>query len=122
MNSAAPAQRVAAGVSLSSLLELAVDAWRLNRWAEGGQGSDNAPARHTARKLTLFLEACGVGIVDLTGRAYDIGLAVEIVDTVLGDVPAATQGIIDEMVSPIITLHGAVARPGQVVLRVGRGS
>jgi hypothetical protein len=103
-------------VTLSSLAELAVEWWRLDRWANRAQGS--APhARHVARRLGKFLSEHGLEVVDITGRAYEPGLAVEVLDA-LDDarLPAGSQ-LVDEMVTPIVLLRGTVVRHGQVVIR-----
>jgi hypothetical protein len=103
-------------VTLSSLVELAVEWWRLDRWANGAQ--DSAPhARRGARRLGKFLSDHGLEVLDITGRAYEPGLAVEVIDA-FDDarLPAGAQ-VVDETVAPIVTLRGAVVRHGQVVIR-----
>jgi hypothetical protein len=100
-------------VPLSSLAELAVDWWRLERRA----GSDDAAshARHAARRLGKFLSERGLSVVDLTGRPYEPGLAVEVVDVVgAGDGGAE---VIEETVAPVVLWRGSVVRHGQVVVR-----
>lgn len=106
-------------VSLSSLAELAVEWWRLERWATGA-GHD-APgsqhARHVARRLGKFLSEHGVGVLDLAGRAYEPGLAVEVLDAVEdATLPPGSQ-LVDETVAPVVLWRGAVVRHGQVVIR-----
>jgi hypothetical protein len=103
-------------VSLSSLAELAVEWWRLERWANGAQ--DSAPhARHVARRLGNFLSNHGLEVVDITGRAYEPGLAVEVLDA-FDDarLPTGSQ-LIDETIAPIVLWRGTVVRHGQVVIR-----
>lgn len=103
-------------VTLSSLAELAVEWWRLDRWANGAH--DSAPhARHVARRLGKFLSEHGLEVLDITGRAYEPGLAVEVVDA-FDDarLPTGSQ-LIDETVAPIVLLRGTVVRHGQVVIR-----
>jgi hypothetical protein len=103
-------------VALSSLAELAVEWWRLDRWANGAQ--ETAPhARHVARRLGKFISDHGLEVLDITGRAYEPGLAVEVLDAFDDTrLPAGSQ-VIDETVAPIITLRGVVIRHGQVVIR-----
>ncbi|MDT7688997.1 MAG: hypothetical protein QOE46_1756 [Acidobacteriota bacterium] len=103
-------------VTLSSLAELAVEWWRLDRWANGAQ--DAAPhARHVARRLAKFLSDHGLEVVDVTGRAYEPGLAVEVLDA-FDDarLPVGSQ-VVDETVAPVILFRGTVIRHGQVVIR-----
>ena len=102
-------------VSVSSLATIAVEWWRLDRWAAG---SDEAQlvARHVARRLARFLEDQGMEIVDLTGTPYDARLAVEVVDSVRSGSARSGPEIIIETVSPIVRWNGKVARHGQVVI------
>ena len=103
-------------VTLSSLAELAVEWWRLERWAGGAE--DSSPhARHVARRLGRFLSEHGLEVLDVTGRAYEPGMAVEVLDA-FDDarLPAGSQ-VIDETVSPVVLFRGAVVRHGQVVVR-----
>ncbi len=102
-------------VPLSSLVELAVDWWRLERWAAGSDGAATH-ARHVARRLGRFLSERGLSVVDLTGRPYEPGLAVEVID-VVGEGAAGGAGLIDETVAPVVLWRGSVVRHGQVVVR-----
>jgi hypothetical protein len=103
-------------VSLSSLAELAVEWWRLERWAGGSEGS-SPQARHAARRLGRFLSEHGLEVLDVTGRPYEPGLAVEVLDAFEdARLPAGSQ-VVDETVAPVVLYHGAVVRHGQVVIR-----
>jgi hypothetical protein len=103
-------------VSLSALAELAVEWWRLERWAVGSEES-SPQARHAARRLGRFLSEHGVEVLDVTGRAYEPGLAVEVLDAFAdAGLPAGTQ-VVEETVAPVVLYRGAVVRHGQVVVR-----
>jgi hypothetical protein len=103
-------------VSLSSLAELAVEWWRLERWA--GDASESAlRARHVARRMKSFLDAHGLEVLDVTGRAYEPGLAVEVLDAYADASLPTGARVIDETVSPIVLWRGAVIRHGQVVIK-----
>jgi hypothetical protein len=97
-------------VPLSSLAELAVDCWRLERWA--GSEESASHARHAARRLNKFLAEREVSVVDLTGRPYEPGLAVEVLD-VTGSGAAQVVG---ETVAPVVLGRGRVVRHGQVIV------
>ncbi len=103
-------------VKLSSLAELAVEWWRLGRWA--GEGLDSSPqARHVARRLGKFLGELGLEVLDVTGREYEPGLAVEVLDAFEDTrLPVGSQ-VIDETVAPVVLFRGAVVRHGQIILR-----
>ncbi len=103
-------------VTLTSLAELAVEWWRLGRWA-GGAEESSPQARHVARRLGKFLGDLGVEVLDVTGREYEPGLAVEVLDAFEdAGLPAGSQ-VIDETVAPVVLFRGAVVRHGQVIVR-----
>ena len=103
-------------VTLSSLAELAVEWWRLERWA-GGAEESSPQARHAARRLGRFLDEHGLEVLDVTGRPYEPGLAVEVLDAFEDPrLPAGAQ-VVDETVAPVVLYRGAVVRHGQVVIR-----
>ena len=103
-------------VSLSSLAELAVEWWRLERWEVGSEES-SPQARHAARRLGRFLSEHGLEVLDVTGRPYEPGLAVEVLDAYADASLPAGARVIDETVSPIVLWRGAVVRHGQVVIK-----
>lgn len=103
-------------VPLQSLAELAVEWWRLERWA--GDATESAPrARHVARRMKSFLDAHGLEVLDVTGRAYEPGLAVEVLDAYTDASLPTGARVIDETVSPIVLWRGSVVRHGQVVIK-----
>lgn len=103
-------------VSLSTLAELAVEWWRLERWA-GGSEESSPQARHAARRLGRFLSEHGLEVLDVTGRAYEPGLAVEVLDAFEDtSLPVGSQ-VVDETVAPVVLYRGAVVRHGQVIIR-----
>jgi hypothetical protein len=103
-------------VSLSSLAELAVECWRLERW--GASAGESAPqARHVARRMGRFLSAHGLEVLDMTGRPYEPGLAVEVIDAYTdATLPTGAQ-VVAETIEPIVLWRGAVVRHGRVVIR-----
>lgn len=103
-------------VSLSSLADLAVEWWRLERWAVGSEES-SPQARHAARRLGRFLSEHGLEVLDVTGRPYEPGLAVEVLDAFADpSLPRGSQ-VVDETVAPVVLFRGAVVRHGQVIVR-----
>ena len=104
-------------VALSSLAELAVEWWRLERWAAGEAGESAPQARHVARRMGRFLSAHGLEVLDIKGRAYEPGLAVEVLDAYKDAMLPAGAQVVEETVSPIVLWRGSVIRYGQVVLK-----
>jgi hypothetical protein len=108
-------------VKISDLADVAIECWRLQRWAfASGFEKDRTIARQASRTLSSFLAEMGVEICDLTGQPYDPGLAVEVIDT--EDSPDAPIGSanIAEMIAPILFWHGRVIKAGQVVVCRGQ--
>ena len=105
---------------VSSLVEIAVEWWRLDRWAAGPDEA-RLVARHVARRLSQLLEHHGVEVLDLTGKPYEAGLAVEVLDSIRDPGAPTGRATVDETVSPIVLWKGAVVRQGQVVMRRGTG-
>ena len=106
-------------IPLSALAELAVEWWRLERWAGGAEASASH-ARHVARRMGRFLSERELPVLDLTGHRYEPGLAVEVLDVVRDADAGAAQSsaeVIDEMVSPIVLWRGTVVKHGQVIVR-----
>jgi hypothetical protein len=114
----APAADGAVEIPLPVLVDLAVEAWRLDRWlARHGQDQTTAAARFASRRISDALNGLDLEAVDLTGQAYDPGLALELLGTVDdGALPAGTV-VIDEMVAPLCLWQGRVVRQGQVITR-----
>jgi hypothetical protein len=105
-------------VPLSSLVELAVEWWRLDRWANGPRADGEAAhARHVARRLGKFLDERGLSVLDLTGRPHDDGLAAEVLDVIHDAGLPRGSALVDETVSPLVLWRGAVVRHGHVIIR-----
>lgn len=105
-------------VPLASLAELAVDWWRLDRWlAALPAEAAISHARHAARRLHKFLSEQDVAVRDLTGQAYEPGLAVEVLDALEDESLTDERPVIDEMVAPVVFWRGTVVRHGQVVIK-----
>jgi hypothetical protein len=103
-------------VPLSSLVELAVEWWRLDRWANGARAEGpTAHARHVARRLGRFLDEHGLSVLDPTGGPHEPGLAVEVLDVVADARLPPGSELIDETVSPVVLWRGRVVRHGQVI-------
>jgi hypothetical protein len=105
-------------VPLSALVDLAVEAWRLDRWvAELDSGQSTAAGRFVARRIAHFVAECGIETVDLTGQPYEPGLAVELLGHVQDTTLPTGTVLVDEMVAPLCLWRGKVVRLGQVVTR-----
>ena len=103
---------------LNALIDLAIESWRLNRWLAASEGDrTKAAPRQAARRLDVFIAEREISMSDITGRDYEAGLPVEIVDTL--DDPYLPEGtiIIDEVLSPVILWRNNVVKYAKVVIR-----
>ena len=107
-------------ISRQSLITLAIESWRLARTASLlGNAHELASLRYAARQFSEVLSEMNIELVDLAGRAYDPGMAPEVVD--VQDDPKLSAGIvvIDETISPTVLWRGQVIEAGQISLRRG---
>ena len=90
--------------------------------AQTARGADDGHQRRGRSSscgalLTDTLLQMGIEVVDFVGRAYDPGIAPEVIE-VLED-PDLVDGhaIIEETIVPTVIWRGLVVRPGQVIVR-----
>lgn len=103
-------------VSLPALIELAIDSWRLNRCL-AADISTGMGIRHAARRLNEFLKNHAVEVQDLTGQAYEAGLAIEVIGTSDDSKQSDRPVVIEEMITPIVFFRGKIVRQGQAITR-----
>jgi hypothetical protein len=107
-------------VPLASLCELAIEGWRLDVWlAALPPEKATSTLRHVARRLQKFLHERELSVLDLTGRTYEPGMAVEVLEALHDEQLGEHEQVIDEMVEPIILWRGRVVSYGRVVVRLG---
>lgn len=110
-------------VPFAALIELAVEGWRLDNWIATAPPERSASQlRHVARRLQKFLHERELSVLDLTGRAYEPGMSVEVLEAVEDERLGAHERLIDEMVEPVILWRGRVVKYGRVVIRQGGAS
>lgn len=110
-------------VPLDALIELAIESWRLEDWLAGLPPEKAASKlRHVARRLQKFLIERELSALDLTGRKYEPGMAVEVLEVLADENLRAGEKLIVEMVAPIVSWRGRVVRHGQIVIGQGNGS
>ena len=107
-----------------ALVELASESWRLDRQVARALASmDPFEAERFAssyawyqRVVATVLDEAGLRAVDVTGTAYDVGMAVTPLN--LDDFPRYQDGAyrVAEMIEPIIMEHGSVRKMGTVML------
>lgn len=104
-------------VPLASLVELTIEAWRLEQWiAQTATEKTASKVRHVARRLQKFLSERELSALDLTGQKYEPGMAVEVLEAFADERLRGDEKLIAEMVAPIVLWRGRVVRHGQVVV------
>ena len=107
-------------VPLASLIELAIEGWRLDVWiATLPPEKAASKLRHVARRLQKFVSERELSALDLTGRNYEPGMSVEVLEALEDERLGEHERLIDEMVEPIILWRGRVVKYGRVVVRQG---
>jgi hypothetical protein len=107
-------------VPLASLIELAIESWRLDNWLAAEPPEKVASKlRHIARRLQKFLSERELSALDLTGGLYEPGMSVEVLEALQDAGLGERESLIDEMVEPIILWRGRVVKYGRVVVRQG---
>lgn len=106
-----------------SLLNIAVETWRLTRLFErvltkldAGEGARYiGQIRYSNQKLEENLDAAGLKLVNVEGQPFDPGMAASALN--LGDFDPGDQLLVDHMVEPIIMGPGGIKKEGTVMLR-----
>lgn len=106
-----------------SLLEVAIESWRLARVfsrlivkLDAGEGSRYASqVRYFQKKVAENLEACGFTVVDLEGQLFDPGMAASALN--IADFGPDDALVVDQMIEPIIVGPEGLKRTGTVMLR-----
>ena len=98
-----------------NIAELAVAAWRLERWLDNLVAERKMAAKSSLRSIKKYLEASEIEIIDPVGSKFDPGLAIEVVNNEAED-KDESELIIIETNSPIIKQGGSVIQYGRVIL------
>ena len=104
-------------VPLDALIELAIESWRLEQWiATLPPEKVASKLRHVARRLQKFLTERELAALDLTGRRYEPGMAVEVLEVLTEGNLRTDEKLIVEMVAPVVLWRERVVRHGQIVI------
>lgn len=106
-------------IAIKDLAEIAANSWKLEQWVGQHRCAESlSMPRHFGRKMNTFLQAYDLSFIDLTGQPFDVGLSVEIIDSIEDSSLSEGQSIIGEVIRPVVLWRGVVIRHGEVVLRV----
>lgn len=109
-------------VPLASLIELAIEGWRLEHWMAASPPEKVASKlRHVSRRLQKFLHERELAALDLTGQKYEPGMAVEVLEALEDKSLRGDEKFIVEMVEPVVLWRGRVVKFGLIVVKQGSG-
>jgi hypothetical protein len=105
-------------VSFSAILTLSQECWRLKRVAVMLKGrSEGLACSRASQRISALLAAHGVCVEDYSGRPYDPGMALEVLDIIEDASMDSRLPVIEETVSPSVNWNGNVAQQGQIIVR-----
>ena len=102
----------------ADIKELAVAAWRLEKWLEQLNSERKMAARSALRSIKKYIAALGVEVRDPLGAKFDPGLAVEVVNN--EDPDAGEEDlIIIETLTPYIYRNAELIQHARVIIGTG---
>lgn len=99
----------------ADIKELAVAAWRLEKWLDNLNADRKMAAKSALRSIKKFITASGVEVKDPVGSKFDPGLAVEVVNNEAEDVPEE-ELIIIETLAPYVYQDGELVQHARVII------
>ena len=102
----------------ADIKELAVAAWRLEKWLDNLQADRKMAAKSALRSIKKYISASGVEVVDPVGSRFDPGLAVEVISNEAEGTPEE-QLIISETITPYLYENGELIQHARVIIGVG---
>lgn len=99
----------------ADIKELAVAAWRLERWLDNLNFDRKMAAKSALRSIKKYISALAVEVVDPIGSKFDPGLAIEVVNN-------EAQGnseedlIIIETLAPYVYQNGELIQHARVII------
>ena len=99
----------------ADIRELAIEAWRLEKWLDNLKAERKVAAKSALRSIKKYIADSGVEIKDPLGSRFDPGLAVEVLNNEAEDTPEEDL-IIIETVSPYVYLNGELIQHARVII------
>lgn len=99
----------------AEIKELAVAAWRLEKWLDNLNSDRKMAAKSALRSIKKYIAAMGVEVKDPIGSRFDPGLAIEVINN--EDIDAAEEDlIIIETLTPYIYQNGELVQHARVII------
>ena len=99
----------------ADIKELAIAAWRLEKWLENLNVERKMAAKSALRSIKKYISASGIDVKDPLGSKFDPGLAVEVVCNEAENSPEENL-IIIETLSPYVYQNGELVRHARVII------
>ena len=99
----------------ADIKELAIAAWRLERWLENLNSDRKMAAKSALRSIKRYIAASGIEVVDPIGSKFDPGLAIEVVNNEADDLDVASL-IIRETLAPYVYQNGELISHARVII------
>ena len=99
----------------ADIKELAVAAWRLEKWLDNLVADRKMAAKSALRSIKKYISASGVEVKDPLGSKFDPGLAVEVVNNEDEDADE-NELIIVETLAPYVYQNGELLQHARVII------
>ena len=99
----------------ADIRELAVAAWRLEKWLDNLNAERKMAAKSALRSIKKYISASGVEVKDPLGSKFDPGLAVEVVSNESENTPE-DELIITETLTPYVYRNGKLVQHARVII------
>lgn len=104
----------------ADIRELAVAAWRLERWLNSIDTERKMAAKSALRNIKKYISACGIEVKEPTGSKFDPGLAVEVINNE-AETTNEDNLIIKETVTPYVYKNGKLIQHARVIIGTTEG-
>ena len=102
-------------VDKPDIKELAVCAWRLEKWLDNLNADRKMAAKSALRGIKKYISACGIELKDPVGSKFDPGLAIEVVNNEAEEADEDAL-IIIETLEPYIYQDGELIQHARVII------
>ena len=99
----------------ADIKELAVAAWRLEKWLDNLNSDRKMAAKSALRSIKRYIAALAVEVVDPVGSKFDPGLAIEVVNNEASETPEEKL-IIIETLAPYVYQNGELIQHARVII------
>lgn len=101
--------------SNADIKELAIAAWRLEKWLNNLNSDRKMAAKSALRSIKKYIAALSVEVVDPIGAKFDPGLAIEVANNEAPEAPE-DELIIIETLAPYVYQNGELIQHARVII------